>query len=40
MFFTVITSHRVLRIKAKSIQHATQALHAAHIEVLSIEQDA
>jgi hypothetical protein len=37
--FTVITSHRVLRVKAKSIQQLTQALHAAHIDYLAIEED-
>lgn len=39
MFFTVITAKRVLRVKAKSIQALTQALHEVGISYLAIEQD-
>lgn len=36
--FTVITERRVLRVKARSIQHLTQALHSVGIEYLAIHE--
>ena len=38
--FTVITERRVLRVKARSIQHLTQSLRAVGIEYLAIHEDA
>lgn len=38
-YFTVITTKRVLRLNAKSLQHATQALNAVHIPFQSITPD-
>lgn len=37
--FTVITETRVLRVKARSIQHLTQALNAVGITYLGIHRD-
>lgn len=37
--FTVITETRVIRVKARSIQQLTQALHHANIKYLGIDQD-
>ena len=37
--FTVITETRVIRVKARSIQHLTQALHSVGIAYLGIHAD-
>ena len=37
--FTVVCKNRVLRVRAKSVQHLTQALNSARISFLSIHED-
>jgi len=37
--YTVITETRVLRVRARSIQHLTQSLHAVGIAYLGIHAD-
>lgn len=38
-YFTVIQPKRVLRIKAKSVQALTRALHASGLKWLAVHQD-
>lgn len=37
--FTIITETRVLRVRARSVQQVTQALHAAGIAYIGIHKD-
>lgn len=37
--FTVVCKNRVLRVRAKSVQHLTQALNGVGISFLAIHED-